>query len=122
MIQCCDCEEFYQYMFILTPQLSSNQVSAVEQAMPGVSTSSACVLVLGNTQSNQSHVTHSRQLSRKHSVRAVFTDNLLLHDTRNHHDADLAAKILADVLHELNHTFAGVDDPVRKDDGIFPRP
>lgn len=87
---------------------------AVEQAVAGVSASRACVLIFRNAQRNQNHVAHSRQFSRKHSVHAFFEGNLLLHDSCHHHDARLTAEILADVLHELDHAFASVDDPVRQ--------
>lgn len=33
-------------------------------------------------------------------------------------DAHLAAEILANVLHELDHVFARVDDPIGKDDRV----
>jgi hypothetical protein len=99
---------------------SSIQMSAVEQAVAGVSASCALVLVFRDSQGDQGYVAHSRELSYKHSIHAIFTDDLRLDDTCNHHDADLATEIFADVLHEVDHAFARVDDPICEDDGVLP--
>jgi hypothetical protein len=98
---------------------SSIQMRAVEQSVTSVSASSALVLVLRDSQRHQSHVAHSREILCKHSLLAVPTDDLLLHDTRDHHDPHLPVDIFANVLHELDHALTSVDDPVRQNNSII---